>query len=362
MGIDKPPTPDSLRRLGTVLLNVLGDKKNFYALQEDIKRLTRVSIDRRALQDIVEGNDRRFSFEQLEALDRYIGSRQRFRLADVFESTAVMRALVAQNHVRVLIGSQPRSDVKRTDLSRWDALAMHDLFRHINRVSGKVLVDFEDVMFLGPENATKAEAWRRTIEQTDWYRSLAEDGPSVVSLGSQRACLASEVALSKMFGVVPFAKSHSVAQKLPFCFIWPSDQQNRLPSAFSRGPESLGKSTVAKLVRENKAWAFQVHNDVYRSNRFVEQSKTYGILAAQRRRGGSIWLVVAGLNGPGTYAASTHLNSPGFSLPLGDHGKDSPVVWIAVEADVELRQRAGDDREVVGSRVIAGPEQWNPIP
>ncbi len=69
------------------------------------------------------------------------------------------------------------------------------------------------------------------------------------------------------------------------------------------------------------------------SDRRQARSETYGIIAAQRRESGALWIVVAGVTGPGTYAASRLLGShPG--VPNRQPAEPSAPIWTPVIASV----------------------------
>ena len=62
--------------------------------------------------------------------------------------------------------------------------------------------------------------------------------------------------------------------------------------------------------------------------------RSYGVIAAQRRPEGQIWVVIAGLTGPGTYAAATCLNAVEAPLPNAEDPHRGQVLWAVVEATV----------------------------
>jgi len=224
---------------------------------------------------------------------------------------------------------------------------MQHLFARINKISGTVTLDFDDILF----------SWPSGDANWDWTREL--DNPrtrmSAVSVGSQRASPATELMLACMFGVEPFKKpAKHATPDLPFHFVW--DETRGYPSAFSRNVDEVPQLTTGRSEgadRSKLPWALEIKGQYYRLERYVEESKTYGILAAQRRctedTGDQVWLVIAGLSGPGTAAAARVVANGDLQLPQGEIGKDSAVVWLAVEADVGLSNNLpGDNRVIVG--------------
>src|SRR3954447_12321938 len=124
----------------SLLIRILEEERDaqgsYLALMNDIMKVTSTKIDRRTIQAIVEGEDKALSLHQLEALDRYLASRRREGLAAVFGRPSIIRSLVEKERLVFLLGSQPRPDDKRIDLSRWDARAMHEVFVRINKTTG----------------------------------------------------------------------------------------------------------------------------------------------------------------------------------------------------------------------------------
>ena len=86
----------------------------------------------------------------------------------------------------------------------------------------------------------------------------------------------------------------------------------------------------------------------------------YGIIAAQRRAAGNVWLVVSGLAGPATYAVTTMVKEISAELPLSK-GKHSKVLWVPVKVKIKAGKTApwsGDTREVVEAVFDGEPRLW----
>ena len=234
---------------------------------------------------------------------------------------------------------------------------MRVVWQSINKVSGTVKLDFEDVLCTDSANAAPST----------WSSELIGRGTkkSMVSIGSQRANPATELMLASMFGVVNAQDPASAM--LPFHFVW--DQPSKRPSAFSKDvskiPQSLMKQARVKK-REKAPWALEVNGEYYLLERFVQKSKAYGVLAAQRRSfgnsGSQVWLVLAGLSGPGTAATARFIEDDELSLPRIESGNHSSVLWMAVEADVELIETPGDNRIIGEPRKLCDPQIWEPPP
>jgi hypothetical protein len=319
-------------------------------------------IDRRKLGALSRGEDAALSFAQMKALEAFLTKEYRQTFASLFEPSALMPSLLLNNHVKVFLGSQPRHSsseppLRRTDISRWDVDAMRVVWQSINKVSGTVKLDFEDVLCTDSANAAPST----------WSSELIGRGTkkSMVSIGSQRANPATELMLASMFGVVN--AQDPASSMLPFHFVW--DQPSKRPSAFSKEvskiPQSLMKQARVKK-REKAPWALEVNGEYYLLERFVQKSKAYGVLAAQRRSfgnsGSQVWLVLAGLSGPGTAATARFIEDDELSLPRIESGNHSSVLWMAVEADVELIETPGDNRIIGEPRKLCDPQIWEPPP
>ena len=86
----------------------------------------------------------------------------------------------------------------------------------------------------------------------------------------------------------------------------------------------------------------------------------YGIIAAQRRAAGNVWLVISGLAGPATYGVAMVVKEVSVELPLAK-GKHSKVLWVRVKVKINAGKAApwsGDTREVVDAAFDGEPRLW----
>ena len=86
----------------------------------------------------------------------------------------------------------------------------------------------------------------------------------------------------------------------------------------------------------------------------------YGIIAAQRRAAGNVWLVVSGLAGPATYAAATMVKQISTELPWSANGP-SHVLWVPIKVQIRAGKHKpldGDIREVVYAEFDGKPRIW----
>jgi hypothetical protein len=312
-------------------------------------------FDRRNLQAFVmDGSDMALTFVKMDVLDAFLRAEFRQPFASLFEPAQLLPALLADDHIKIFLGAQPRvvpPDTKRTDLSHWDSRAMQEFFALINKVSGRVKLDFEDVLFEWPSRAD-ALPYARELD-------VAGSRTSIVSIGSQRASPVTELMLARMFDVEPFRARPVRSHPLPFQFLW---DDGDYPSAFS-GHIAVPRKRADDCASGRAPWALRIGTRIHRLERFVPRSKTFGVLAAQRRSTGNgtsqLWLVIAGLSGPGTTAAARFVGDAALSVPRVADGKNSPVMWMAVEADVTLTSAAGDNREITRCQRLAGPEVYD---
>lgn len=302
-------------------------------------------VDRRKLKKIVDRPEEvTLSMRELRALDVYF-ARHGEGLADkpIFERVGILESLVENKEVTFLIGSTPREKERRNDLSRWDtrslAALLHDLGRNSNRLQYRI----EDVLQLQPDKETK-------VSSQDWYRLIKKpDGPSLISIGSPRACLASEVMLAEIFALKPFKKPDPFSKRSPFHFVWSPDASSEFPSSFTLRGEDLASldPKISELVCSSKSWAFHWRKKVFEVKRNADRDSMFGVIVAQRRSSGQVWLVCAGITGPATLAASQLVRDVAIALPRPEspdaHGH--PIV-APVIAEVGRRQtkQKGDNR------------------
>jgi len=211
----------------------------------------------------------------------------------------------------------------------------------------------------------KVKDARSSLMSEEWIKLLADDGPSLVCLGSSRAIHAAEFLLAKMFAVEPFDGSSKSKAELPFHFSWPSNLDHVFPSAFSYTAAELAARhpEIARFLKEGTASALEVRGTVY-ADRLKQRKglESYGVCVVQRRPGGQVWLVLAGVTGPATYAAACLANRLAIHLAPPRPNQPSPVYSTPVHATIrEDRARAFGTRFVVESQeILSGPHEWKP--
>ena len=91
-----------------------------------------------------------------------------------------------------------------------------------------------------------------------------------------------------------------------------------------------------------------------------ERPGMHGIIAAQRRAAGNVWLVISGLTGPATYGVATMVKEISAELPWAK-GQHAKVLWVPVKVKIKAGETApwsGDARVVVGAAFDGEPRFW----
>jgi hypothetical protein len=169
--------------------------------------------------------------------------------------------------------------------------------------------------------------------------------------------------LARMFGVQPFDRPQfKAARQLPFFFSWLPQKAGNFRSAFGLTWRELQSDlpAIAKLVKRKQAGAFILDGVPHG---VLDKGKVwtmYGVIAAQRRAAGNVWLVVSGYAGPATYATAKMVKEIAAELP-GTKGHASKVLWMPVKVKIKAGDSAslvGDVREVVSAEFDGEPRLW----
>lgn len=290
-------------------------------------------VDRRKLKKILEHDPELvLKVSELAALDRYLeplghglAYNPLFLRSNLLQSIAS-----AGKPVTFLLGSR-RFDEIRLSHDHWDVRALAQIQRGVGSFAPEVRFDIRDVLL--HEDLGGA---RYSVEKGKWTKLLADDGPSLVFLGTNRATHTTELALSRMFGVEPFDAGSKDKRSLPFHFAWARDVEDVYASAFHYTADELRAidPRAARAVAESRASALEADGRVYldrvKQKRQNERGASLGVCVAQRRPGGQVWMVLAGITGPATYAAARVASR--LELNLTDDG--GRVYWTAVYGTV----------------------------
>jgi hypothetical protein len=256
-----------------------------------------------------------------------------------------------------MLGAKPRPAERRVDLSRWDALALAELVREASGFDRRYEFDIEDILWRCPVDPL-------AIKSEKWYSLLEMERTSVISIGSPLAALSSEVMLARMFNVEPFERPRfSTKLPLPFYFVWAPRLARSFRSAFGLTWQELAPEfkKLAQEVKENRTAAFILNGVPHPVPTGGKSWTMYGIIAAQRRACGSVWLVVSGLAGPATLAAARLVKRIDAELPVTQN-QNSQVLWMPVEVPVKTARSSsvasGDLREVGDAKLVGDPNFW----
>jgi hypothetical protein len=305
-------------------------------------------VDRRKLRRLADDEDVSLTLDELRALDVFLTPLGE-GLADrpLFDKPNPIRSLVEKGVVTIVLGAYPRQKQQRNDMSRWDVLSMAHLVRKIELQKPGTQLEIKDL--LPDENLSRPPY-------------LKHPGKSVCSIGSPRTCLATEQMLAKMFRVKAFTPEEF--DRVPVHFLWSPTAKLPYGSAFSHGsgnprdvrsepaPKTRGRLVRPVLEVDGKRYEDSTPRPGTRGH---ATGRSYGVVVAQQRAEGDVWIVAAGLTGPATFACASAV-AAGLTgtVPEARDGH-SQIRWDVVEATVQRRSGVqGDAREVSGVAVLDG--------
>jgi hypothetical protein len=316
-------------------------------------------VDRRTLTNLSKNPDKvAFTLDMLAALNEY------FKLlgegldrVPMLVTRGLLEPLVDARRLVFMTGAKPRPAERRVDWSRWDGLALAELAGEASRFNRRHEFDIEDVLWRNPVDAL-------AIQTETWYSLLDVAGTSVISIGSPIAALSSEVMLARMFNVEPFVRPHfAIRSPLPFYFVWMPRVARGFRSAFGLTWRELGTdfAKLGQAVRANRSAAFFLNGVPHPVPAKAKDWTMHGVIAAQRRASGSVWLVVSGLAGPATLAAARLVKFVDAELPVCQH-QNSPVLWMPIKAFIKVGRPSsvvsGDLREIVDVEPVGESRFW----
>lgn len=274
----------------------------------------------------------------------------------ILETRGVLEPLMDSHRVVFMLGAKPRPEERRNDISLWDTMSQAELLTQASRLDVQRKFDIEPVLWRTPIDPA-------AIHSERWHRILEEDQASVISIGSPLASLSSEVMLARMFGVEQFKLPRFRAGKqVPFFFVWLPKSIQHFCSAFALTWRELHSehASIATRVKRNQTAAFILEGKPHVVPSEGKAWTMYGIIAAQRRAAGNVWLVVSGLTGPATYGVTTMVKEISAELPWSK-GKHSKVLWVPVKVKIKAGKTApwsGDTREIVEAVFDGEPRLW----
>lgn len=287
---------------------------------------------------------------------------------DLFEPCTLINSLVNTGHVictipvlkRVQALSAQRGDeYAREYVGALDVHSFNEILQAVHRSQPTARVELEQV----PRYALDEVAIGRQRDHAQMQSLLELSEPSICCIGGLLVSSLPEIMISRMFEVKPFHRTSILhhARRLPLSFTWGSqDNRELLKSQLLRTVQDLADSglevgtDVLETIRMNRANAIVVDDHVFAARFREEAYSDYGIVVAQRRDK-QLWVVVAGLSGPGTYAASCQLEN----IALRDNVDLSRPTYAVVKASVSRGGGDFDSRIVKKSEIIIGPKEWN---
>ena len=297
-----------------------------------------------------------FTWGHLVALNNYFKQRGlSLQQLPILETRGVFEVMADTSTLVIMLGAKPRPEEQRTDLSHWDRRSQSELQTEVQSQSVRPRLLNEDVLWGKVDIAT--------LGAQNWYDILEADKSSVISIGSPLAALSSEIMLARMFGVKPFEPPRfRMGHQVPFCFVWLHKLAEDFRSAFGLTWRELHEMdpALAERVQNNKATAFLLGDQVHETPVHSNEWTMYGVIAAQRRASGNVWLVVSGLHGPATYGAATMVKQITDELPWAAN-QPSQVLWVPVKVLVrapEPKPGDGDIREIVSVEFDGNPRIW----
>ena len=314
---------------------------------------TNCSISRHAVEKLIHNPSQvSLSMSNLAALHTFLtpydeGLDQHPILERALPINWLARSLV----ITWLLASKPNLHARHEDISAWDFRSQNELQSTLH-VHGARPKNGNEI-FLVPPRSEHDATQKQKIDH------LIDGGThSLISIGSPLACPSSEMLLARMFGVEPFSKP-SLAHRLPFYFLWPPHCTQHLQSSFALPAEALPSGAIGDAIRAGKASALQVGDQLYQvllnKNKYI----LYGIIVAQRRCNGEVWVVLAGLSGPATLAAARLFRDIPAALPATP-GRNAPILFAVVEADVVVDDsvHTGENRSLSDCRLVGTPQLW----
>jgi len=307
-------------------------------------------VDRRKLRAIVEGEEEIvFSTRELRALDLYLEPYgEGLSSQPLFEKPNLIQTLARSRTVSFLLGSRT-SEEGEIHFPHWDVLAMAEIQKRITQMELPVRINIQDVP-MGQDEVP-----------VDLESHFEQPGQSLVCLGSHRLMSTSSLMLERMFGLDATPERRP---RLPFAIVW-NEALHRLESPFRRSAVEIEVShpDAAAAVRQQNGGSVLVAGEDAWIDTLTARGRGhgYGVCVAQRRASGAVWMLLAGVSGPATYATARLAHRLDFRLGEPQRGAASPVWWAAVSATVP----PGNEDKVPDLRdfepqVVVPPTPWRP--
>lgn len=325
---------------GKISVNKLATEIN----EANFKAGTHCKVNLRTIYSLKRGDPKLgLTKETMMALATYFPE---LNLQPPFVVPGVFEGLVGTPKLVFMLGAKPRPEERRNDISHWDALSLAELLARCSKLRPNE-IDIEYVLW-------RDHVKREAVFEESWTAALDDDESSVVSIGSPMASLSSEIMLARMFNVAPFTTPQfRAANQVPFCFVWRPEVVKGFASAFgltAGGLETLDPK-IAASVKRNRAAAFILEDKIYQVPVKGTAWTMHGVIVAQRRAAGNVWLVVSGLAGPATCGAARKVKEIMDELPWAK-GQPAKVLWVPVKVETRAGKNSpenGDIRQIIAA-------------
>jgi len=315
-------------------------------------------VDRRKLRAIVDGSEELvFSTRELRALDLYLepfGEGLSFQ--PLFEKPNLIQTLAGSGTVTFLLSSRPADE--GLNFPHWDVLAMAEIQRQLTSMQMPVAIAIQDAPMKGGVGDGDASLEPGESEEP-WLAHFGEPDRSLVCLGSERSMPASALMLRRLFVV----DESDADADVPFHFVW-SRGLSAAPSPFSKRAAGIKRhhSDIAEAVIAGRGSALVLSDQAFLDTLTAQHRGVgYGLCVAQRRANGAVWLLLAGVSGPATYATASIAHRLRMPLAEAHRGEHSPVWWSVVSAQVpESHVGTIEGLRDFDPREVEPPSAWRP--
>jgi hypothetical protein len=328
-------------------------------LREAILGRTRCDISCKRLRELKHGRPQLLTQEEFCALDAFFVESFGYG----FLREPALLEVMSSGPVRIVVGAYGRTDSRRADLSLWDlksADAIADeLGARTRRSPGSLLRIYTPVPAAPHHPVDALRLGRDELAQTD-----REGSPITrVVIGSVKANIVAECVLAELFSIDPFSRARTTS---PFTFVWPDAPL----SAFAQTGSGLANTdfhTWHGAVPENMVGLVLGRKTCLQELPLPQEKPprtTAAIIAVVRQHSGALAVVLAGVTGPATLAATMALLHDPLLATVAVPGHPGGW-WAAVTASVREGNKEeaalwGDDRNLVGSaEVVQGPSMLN---
>ena len=321
-------------------------------------------VSRLKLADICAGVKPAISLTmvQMQNLNSFLHKLHLPGLESIFRTRSLAATIAQTGAIHFWEAAKPEPATEnqhaQTWISHWDEESVSSLVQGLCvDAPGKLELRFNRVLL--EQQDPLEENWVSHLQRRPWYATLHDQAQrhSIIAVGSPKACHVTECLLSMMFGVRGFERNASV-RDLPFRFEYSPRLMKSRPSAFACEAE-----TPPPFGAQFDTYALEFGSLRYEVKFNQPSWDDYGVIVSQRRAGGQVWTVLAGLSGPATSAAAKMASAVQHDFcGKVDADGNSPVFCRAVTAKVERDNRIpdGDNRVVRTMGFVGEPILWPP--